>query len=286
MFDQNGNPTNLPTTGGSVTIGGCSFNGQIGVFVAGLTHGAFTLGGSAANGNVFNDTYLGLDCSEGSASQNVISYNRMDVGGADIWLGQGAWAIDQAGAPLPALPAPNYQIADNDLTCGGDAVVLADWYDYTTGAKGLAATVSENHFDLGSADGPADSGIAHLCTQNIQCWDNCFSGYANTGITSVDIPLPDGSYRPESGSQIVGNDFRDLTTSQASVYLGMGTTHNLVVGGPPPTTVVNNGTDNTLINVTLLPDPAASASALSMRANFASSPKLGLMRKLHQEARP
>ena len=124
----------------------------------------------------------------------------------------------------------------------------------------LAATVDGNHFDLGSADNPAGQGIAEIFTQNIQCGGNCFSGYVDSGIGLGDDQLSDGSYFPVSGWQIIGNDFRSLTTSTASVYLGMGTTHSLVVGGPPPTTVVNNGTDNTLINVTPVFDPPAAAA--------------------------
>ena len=269
-LDANGNPTNLGTTGGSVSITGCTFLGNIGAFVSGLTHGRLML-----TGNSFNDGFIGFNGAEESASQIVIAHNRMDVGWCALWLGQGGFASDQAGAPLPAPPAPRYLIADNDLACANYGVALADWYDYLTGTEDLAAIVCENRLDLGSADSPAGSGILQLGTQGIRCWHNSFSGYAATGITLGDDQLPDGSYFRESGWRIVGNDFRKLTASTASVYLGQGTTRCLVVGGAPPTTVLNNGTDNTLINVTPV---TASAPALSMRAGFGS--KVGLVRRV------
>ena len=89
------------------------------------------------------------------------------------------------------------------------------------------------------------------------------TGSATEGVGLGDDQRPDGSYFPVSGWKIVGNDFRDLTTSVASAYLGNGTTHCLVVGGPPPTTVLDLGTDNMLINVTKLADPPAAAAAMT-----------------------
>ena len=167
----------------------------------------------------------------------------------DVYLAQGAAASFGAGAPVPATPAPRCLITGNDLTCGGEALGLEDDCPSLGFAPRLAASITNNHIDLGSAASPAFAGVGEDCTQNIPCLGNSFSGYASYGLCLGDDPFGTGYY-PVSGWQIIGNDFRNLTASTASVYLGHGTTHNLVIGGPPPTTVLDLGTQNILINVT------------------------------------
>jgi hypothetical protein len=83
--------------------------------------------------------------------------------------------------------------------------------------------------------------------------------------------------------RIIGNDVSDVVPLPPSVggpgapiWLGTGATHCLVVGGCRPTYVLDQGTDNTLINVTTV---TASASALSMRPKVGSN--RGLMARLH-----
>ena len=173
---------------------------------------------------------------------------------------QGFAASYDAGAPVPATPAPRYLITGNDLTCGSLALLLEDDCPSLGYTPRLAATVRGNHIDLGSAASPAFAAIGEYCTQNIKCYGNVLSGYASLGFALGGDQLPDLSYFPVSGWQIVGNDCRKLSASTADVDLDLGTTHCLVVGGPPPTTVLNNGTDNVLINVTPVADPPAAAA--------------------------
>jgi hypothetical protein len=252
QLDSNGNPTNLGTTGGSVTITACSFVGDNSIFCSGLTRGSLTVSGNVLNAAV---GCIGWDASD---SQIAVSDNRMACGFIDVQLVQGNAASYDAGAPVPATPAPRCLITGNDLTCGGEALVLADICPSLGFAARLAASIANNHLDLGSADSPAITGVGEYCTQNITCLGNRFSGYASCGLALGDDQLPDLSFFPVSGWSILGNDFHNLTTppSGESILLGHGTTHNLVVGGRPPTSVLNEGTHNILINVTLLPDPA------------------------------
>ena len=206
QLSADGVPTNLGTTGGSVTITACSFVGENGLFCSGLTHGSLTV-----SGNVFESTvcYYGWDASD---SQIAISGNRMDGRDCDVLLEQGFAASYDAGAPVPATPAPRYLITDNDLTCGseGAALLLEDNCPSLGYAPRLAATISGNHIDLGSAASPAYAAIGEYCTQNIRCYGNVLSGYASMGFALGDDQLPDLSYFPVSGWQIIGNDCRNL----------------------------------------------------------------------------
>ena len=260
QLNADGLPTNLGTTGGSVTITACSFVGENGLFCSGLTHGSLSVSGNAFESDV---CCYGFDASD---SQIAISDNRMNAAGCDVLLEQGFAASYDTGAPVPATPTPRYLITDNDLNCGvGTALLLLDNCPSLGLAPRLAATIAGNHIELGSAASPAYAAIAEECTQNIKCCGNVLSGYASMGFALGDDQLPDLSYFPVSGWQIVGNDSRKLTASVADVYLGLGTTHCLVVGGPPPTTVLNEGTGNILINVTPVSDPPMPAKTAVLK---------------------
>ncbi len=256
-LDADGLPNNLGTTGGSFTITGCSFVGENGLFCSGLTHGSLTV-----SGNVFSSSVCiyGWDASD---SRIAVTANRLDGSDCALVLEQGGAASFGAGAPLPATPAPRYLISANHFVCGtdGQGVFLDDNCPWFGAPSCLAATICGNHFDCGSPQGPAGSVIGEYATQGINCWGNCFTGSAYTGLyLGDDGTAADGSPILVSRWNIVGNDFHSLTTSVASIILGNGTTHCLVVGGPPPTTVLNEGVSNTLVNVTPVSDPPAAAA--------------------------
>lgn len=265
-------PTSWGTTGGSVAFRGCTFLGNIGVFIGGLTHGRLTLGGSPATGNFFDDGFIGCECGEESASQDLISYNRITAGVWDILLEEGGWNLDAQGAALPAPPAPCYLVADNQLMCPTIGVALQDFCPSLGGYSCLAASVSGNRFTLGSSDNPAWSGLDGFGTQNISCLSNSFAGYADNGIATGLDQSPDGSYYyPASGWRIAGNDFRRLNADTAGVWLGPGSSRCLVVGGPPPTQVLDQGTNDTLINVTPVNDPpVATAREMTVTSKLAA----------------
>ena len=255
QLNADGLPTNLGTTGGSVTITACSFVGENGLFRSGLTHGSLTV-----SGNVFESAVCFYGC-DASDSQITVSGNRMDGADCDVLRSRASLPATTSAPRCRDTPAPRYLITDNDLKCGdGTALLLLDNCPSLGFAGRLPATITGNQINLGSAASPAYAGIAEECTQNIKCYDNVLSGCASMGFALGDDQLPDLSYFPVSGWQIVGNDCRKLTASVADVYLGLGTTHCLVVGGPPPTTVLNERTGNILINVTPVADPPAAAA--------------------------
>jgi len=254
-LDANDNPITFAATTGIDSVRNCSFSGNAGVQVNGLTAGRLTVCGNVAN--TLWPCCLVDDSARGSAI--AISHNQMQgQHWYDVVVYQGFMADAGAGAPVPPLPAPRVTIADNHLEGTGQAgsVGLIDDSRLSSTISHLDAVVADNDFVLDTDN----YGIGESFTQNICFMNNRMSGSAVEGMGLGDDQLPDGSYFPVSGWKIIGNDFRDLTTSVASVYLGMGTTHCLVVGGPRPTTVLDNGTDNTLINVTPISDPPAPAA--------------------------
>lgn len=139
----------------------------------------------------------------------------------------------------------------------------------------LDALITGNNIDLENTG--IDAGIDGFYAKNIRVVFNRMWGTGLAGITLNAVAYFDfNSLAPTSDWQIVGNDLSHLTavptplspgsaelTPGAKIWLGPEVSHCLVIGGPPPTTVVDQGSDNTFINVTLMPYGAA---ALSMKA--------------------
>jgi hypothetical protein len=250
-LNADGLPTNLGTTGGSFAITACSFSGENGLFCSGLTHGSLTVSGSVLDSTV---CYYGFDASD---SRITVTGNRMDARDCGLQLEQGDAASFGAGAPLPALPAPHYVIANNQISGGAPGwagVGLFDDDTYYDAAPRLDAALTGNDFELSGGDGFC--GVAEYGTRNILCARNSFSGDASWGIYLGDDPDQNSNYVTVSGWRILGDDFSGLTASVAPIVLGAGTTHNLV--SPTPAGTIDNGVDNWLLNPL-----HASASGLS-----------------------
>jgi hypothetical protein len=258
--DANGNALTFRSISGTESVCDCSFVGHDGVQSNGLIHGSLTISGS-----VFDSVGLGCVIDDSSASQVTICHNEMtNNSGVCVVLYQGLMASGNGDATLlPPLPAPRCLISGNNLVATGDAnAIFSEDDSLAYGASNrLSATIAGNTIDL-AGDG---AGIGEYATRDFCVFNNRISGTAWAGISpGDDYGGPDGTTLfPVSGWKIVGNDVSHLTTSSASIYLGHGTTHCLVVGGPPPTTVLNYGTDNTLINVTQILDPLARATAMT-----------------------
>jgi hypothetical protein len=137
------------------------------------------------------------------------------------------------------------------------------------GTSHLDATIAHNTIILDN--GGYDGGIDGMYAQRVVVLHNRISGTCLAGIdagTPFDsvYPYPIG---PANGWRIIGNDVSGVTASTAvggpgaQIWLGEGASHCLVVGGCQPTTVLDQGTNDTLVNVTQLPLPAtASASPM------------------------
>jgi hypothetical protein len=126
-------------------------------------------------------------------------------------------------------------------------------------AHRLDATVAGNTIVLDN--GGQSGGIEGYWVQGAQVLGNCISG---TGLAGIDMGIISAFGGPvftgsDSGWKIIDNDFSGLTPvtpyltgTAPDVWLGPDASHCLVVGGKAATTVVNQGTNNTLINVTRL----------------------------------
>jgi hypothetical protein len=248
-------------TGGHHSVTNCSFTGGYGMRVEGLTNGSLVVGGAPREGNVF-DTYAACVLSvDSSNSQIVISYNRMSNSyGSDVQIGQG-WVF------LPALPAPHYLVADNKMLATGTSGGL--WVEDDSSSYNvpnrLSATIVGN--DIHLDNGGNDAGLDGLYASGVRFLGNRVWG---TGFAGIDVGAIEsvfgGPSDPAFGWQIVGNDFSNLTVVNSDlscapeVWLGPDATRCFVVGGLRPTTVLDQGTDDTLINVTPIADPPAAAA--------------------------
>ena len=280
-------PLTLAPTGGLDSVTRCSFTGAEGIFTDGLTAGVLMVGGSAAQQNDFS-TLAGCDVRDSSNSIVTISHNLMQIrDGEGVQLYQ-SW-FNPFPAP-PPLPAPHYYVSDNQIstTGAGGGVYLEDDSEWNGDLPRLDATVSGNdiHLDNGGLDG----GVDGLMVQGVKVLGNRIWG---DGVAGIDVGADLwGSYDElASGWQILGNDVSGVSASDAygsaptaQILLGPGADGCLVVGGKAPTRVLDQGTNDTLINVS----PATASLAVPSRSLGASagvSAKLGIMRRLHQEAR-
>jgi len=262
-------PYALSPTSGVDAVTDCSFTGRAGIECFCLTDGRLTVGGSAAQQNVFNVASVGCIFTDNSNSDIEVSHNQMQCSlGQNLLLWQGAAASNDSGAPLPPKPAPRYLIADNSMLCTGTAggVWVEDDSSLWSAVNRLHAVIADNAIHLDN-DG-WDAGIDGLYAQGIWVLHNRICG---TGLAAVDVGalsllgLPSA---PASGWKIIGNDVSGLTAtgdqygiSTAQIWLGPDADHCLVVGGCRPTQVLDQGTDDTLINVTKLPLPATAPAS-------------------------
>jgi hypothetical protein len=215
-----------------------------------------TIGGPR-QGNVFYDPGIGCGFYDFNESQVAVCDNRFRCGGSQDFFG-GCVFVNQE----PGVSASQYRVSGNVMRELPPWDAMGFWDGASPGTSPeVMATVTDNHFDLGTADDPLHNGVGELDTQNIRYRDNVLSGYVDYGIPVGNDPLDSGGYFPVSGWQIVGNDFRQLHASVADVALLYGTSDCLVVGGPPPTTVLDQGTGNLLVNCTLVPAPTSQAAA-------------------------
>ena len=271
-----GAPEVWPTTGGSDRVTRCSFTGDFGVWAWGLTRGSLTVGGSAAEQNVFNEFFFPCMMTDNSNSDIVVSHNQLQASyGGGVGLYQ-SWVAFSA--PVPPLPAPRYLISANSMLATEEAnfVWVEDDSAFWGVAHRLSATIVGNNVDMQDdvITYGADAAIDGWFADGIQVLGNHIWGTALAGVevgTEWDTSVF-SAFAPASGWQITGNDFSGLSPvnpylsgAAPDVWLGPDATHCLVVGGLKPTTVLDQGTDDTLINVTKLTDPPA-ATATPMNA--------------------
>jgi hypothetical protein len=283
QFNSSGQPIVLKPTGGRHSVSRCRFAGDEGVVAAGLTNGNLVVGGSPRGQNVFDMVGYGCVLFDNSHSQIRVSDNQMQSSqGENVLLWQG-WVAGFGGA-LPALPAPHYLVTHNHILASGAAggVWVEDDSPLLSKANRLRAVIAGNRFDLQN-DG-ADAGIDGFFARGVWVVHNRFSGIGLAAVT-----LDAASYfswmpsAPTSGWKLIGNDVGGLVASTdqggpgAQIWLGPDATHCLVVGGCKPTTVLDQGTDDTLINVTPVTDPPA-AAATPMNALKQLKQLKGMMR--------
>jgi hypothetical protein len=280
--DASGDPTALAPTGGCDSVTRCVFAGDYGIWTDGLTAGRLTVGGSAANQNVFSESGGGCMLTDNSNSGIAVSHNQMRCSaGGSIFLWQ---SYANPFAPPPPLPAPRYLISDNNILANGAANGM--WLEDDSVGWGdpacLNATIVDNNIHLDN--GGNDAGIDGFCAQGILVLHNRISG---TGLAGIDVGTTwwyTDLTEPTSGWQIIGNDVSGVTAtgdqygvSTAQIWLGPLATHCLVVGGKAPTEVFDQGTDDTLINVTPVTDPPAAAAMPTNSLKQLKQPK-GTMR--------
>ena len=249
---------------------GCTCATYEGLYVGNTSDARVTIGGTCG-GNVFDNAGPGCALIDCGNSQATVCDNRFISGGGSSELFSDGVYVGQD----PGTSASHFLINGNawQVLPPADALDLLDgaWSPGSSGA--IDAVVSNNTFALeGSLSllpWTDANGIGEYDTQNAQVLANRFTGQG-TAAVCVGTWL-DNSDTPgcTNGWRIIGNDVRHMIplpqsnneAPGAPIWLGPGSAHCLVVGGPPPTYVFNAGTDNTLINATQVPDPSGAAAA-------------------------
>jgi hypothetical protein len=157
-------------------------------------------------------------------------------------------------------------IADNHLlgTAYAGGVEVRDDSCFYSAPGRLDATIADSTITLNN--GGWDGGIDGFYAQGIKVLGNRISGVGDAAINVGTASAFGINLGPTVGWRIIGNDVSDVTPSDAvygqppaQIWLGTDAAHCLVVGCGP-TTVFDQGTDDTLINVTPVTDPPAAAA--------------------------
>lgn len=264
--------------GGIYTAQGCTFATSEGYV-------PWLLSGSRIDlqGNAFASEGVACGIFDLSASQATVTDNRFQNGnpiGNPTFYSAGV-TIEQD--PGLGLAASHYLVSDNCFKVGppADAVDLFDFGPANGEGQLIKAVVSDNTVVLnGSLALPffqSPGGIGEYDAQNVSVLANRFSGTGGAAIYLGTSYNDDDAADSVSGWRIIGNDVRDVTAVPQSgggpgapIWLGPGTDHCLVVGGPAPTYVLDQGADNILINATPVGDPPAAASRLAAPSKIAA----------------
>ena len=268
-LDQNGNWVSLTRISGVENVCGCSFVGHDGLVVQGLAHGRLMV-----SRNVFDDEVLSCASLDSTASRVTICHNQMSAAAwDDIVLYQGWEAGGVNAALLPPLPAPRYFVSDNHLLATGAAggVEVRDDSSLFKVPQRLAAVIADNTIALDN--GGWDAGIDGVYAKGIRVVHNRISG---TGFAGIQLGFAAALWSmpsaPDSCWRIIGNDVSGVKLATqyadasgapiwgAPIWLGPDASHCLVVGGKAPTKVLDQGTGDTLIDVTPVSDPPTAAA--------------------------
>ena len=264
--------------GGVYAAEGCTFATSEG-YVPFLLSGARI----DVQGNTFASEGVACGLFDLSASHATVADNRFQNGnpiGNPTFYSAGMTIEQDSGLGL----APSrYLVSQNSFRVGppADAVDLFDFGPANGEGQLIKAVVCDNSVMLrGSLDlsfFQNAGGIGEYDAQSVSVLANRFAGTGAAAIYLGTSYTGDDAANSVSGWKIIGNDVRGVTAVPQSaggpgapIWLGPGTSHCLVVGGPPPTYVLNQGADNTLIDATRVSDPSAAASRLAAPSKIAA----------------
>lgn len=210
-----------------------------GVGAQGLLHATVKVGGSPRMGNFFKDVGFSFLSFDAANSMMEASYNH-----SDTQCLMGMYAVQSAPWIHLADADSTFLVHHNDLRVSGgaDAVYLEDWGPVLGIPPTLKGIVAYNKITLADT---GYGGIGTFSAQNALIYGNKISGNGMAGIYAG--IWGDGI----SGWKILRNDVEGVNSppAVAPIWLGAGTSRNLVVGGRHPTGVLDEGTDNLLIHV-------------------------------------
>jgi parallel beta-helix repeat protein len=242
----------VPLTGTfKLTSTRCRFAGNCWE-VFGVSNSNIVVGGSPLQGILVEDGEYGglmgdIDNSVVEYSYNNVTVNDYSFYSTALWAAQGILSN-------PRKPS-QFLVHHNQFNITGleEGVFFGDLTQSNGLGKSADIFIFNNLFSLASSDeGLGWAGVELYSTVDSVVTGNVFSGTAYNGIAI------------ESGSKcaLLANDFSGFMGQQASVFLDPGTSGCLVVGNGRPTLVLDQGTNDTLINVTNMPLPAAANAAI------------------------
>lgn len=191
-----------------------------------------TIGGSPTTGNHFDNVLVGMDIESSQASFTDLSWNVSHA------LAVGAWVVPWLPSVfLPATPS-RFLIHDNTLVTTGSFAAgprPAGLFLLNLPQPWIEATVTNNNIDVQSSS--AD-GIRLFSTIGAQVVNNSITGAGRFGI---------GLLVNTTGSVVNHNSVTGFVASgPAQIFLGAGTSDNLIVCSTRNDTVIDTGTNNQL----------------------------------------
>lgn len=162
---------------------------------------------------------------------------------------------------IPAKPS-SYIVASNTILASGvtvyesgfaDGVLLFDMAPLSGAPPTLYAGVAFNTITLQDTQG---AGILGIGAQRATVLSNNITGSGLAGITTGIVG------DTVTGWLVLQNNVQGVNALVAPIWLGSGTNHCTVIGDRHQTLVLDEGTDNTLINVTKMQGSAPTLKSL------------------------
>jgi hypothetical protein len=211
--------------------------------VAGLVDGSLRF-----KRNKLSNVYIGIQFIDNFGSFIECSYNEMYSCAEGFFILHGDVPLNGVDPDYLYQHYAEYRIMHNTIQSTFAAIEMMDFGPFN---PSLDSTIKANIYcNKIILEEQSFAGIYGFWVHNTKVIWNEFIGAGTAGIC-IGIDDWPGFWAPCTNWFMLGNDFSDFQAYTAPIWLGSGTSNCLVIGRNTAETVLDEGTDNTKINLPL-----------------------------------